>query len=43
MNENCAAADIRLTPLQLTLLDEAAPRGATAAQRYADMTAIGRG
>jgi aryl-alcohol dehydrogenase-like predicted oxidoreductase len=41
--ENCAAADIRLTPLQLTLLDEAAPPGAAAGQRYADMTAIGRG
>jgi aryl-alcohol dehydrogenase-like predicted oxidoreductase len=43
LEENCAAADIRLTPLQLTLLNEVAPPGAAAGQRYADMTAIGRG
>jgi aryl-alcohol dehydrogenase-like predicted oxidoreductase len=40
VEENCAAADVRLTPLQLTLLDEIAPRGATLGQRYADMSAV---
>jgi aryl-alcohol dehydrogenase-like predicted oxidoreductase len=43
VQENCAAADLRLTRLQLTLLDEAAPPGATAGLRYTDVTAIGRG
>ncbi len=42
LEENCAAADVRLTPLQLTLLNEAAPPGAALGQRYPDMTAIGR-
>jgi aryl-alcohol dehydrogenase-like predicted oxidoreductase len=37
LEENAAAADIALTPEDLTRLDQAAPAGATAGDRYPDM------
>jgi aryl-alcohol dehydrogenase-like predicted oxidoreductase len=40
LEENVAAAEIELTPDDLRRLDEAAPVGATAGQRYADMSTI---
>ena len=40
LEENVAAAEIELTPDDLRRLDEAAPAGATAGQRYADMSSI---
>jgi aryl-alcohol dehydrogenase-like predicted oxidoreductase len=42
LEENLAAAAIRLTPGDLTCLDEAAPRGSTAGARYADMRFVNR-
>jgi aryl-alcohol dehydrogenase-like predicted oxidoreductase len=42
LEENATASEIRLTPLQLTLLDEAAPRGAAAGTRYPDMSFVNR-
>ena len=36
LEENAAAADIRLTPDDLALLDEAAPPGAAAGARYVE-------
>jgi aryl-alcohol dehydrogenase-like predicted oxidoreductase len=42
LEENAAAADIRLTPLQLTRLDEAAPPGIAAGARYPDMSFVNR-
>jgi aryl-alcohol dehydrogenase-like predicted oxidoreductase len=42
LEENAAAAEIRLTPLQLARIDAAAPRGAAAGDRYGDMSNIGR-
>jgi aryl-alcohol dehydrogenase-like predicted oxidoreductase len=42
LEENAAAADIRLTPLQLTRIDEVAPRGAAAGDRYPDMSFVNR-
>jgi len=40
LEENVAAASIRLSDDDLRRLDEAAPRGATAGDRYADMKSI---
>jgi aryl-alcohol dehydrogenase-like predicted oxidoreductase len=40
LEENIAAAEIELTDDDLQRLDEAAPRGATAGDRYADMSSI---
>ncbi|MEA2252923.1 MAG: hypothetical protein QOG70_3165 [Solirubrobacteraceae bacterium] len=40
LEENVAAVDVRLTDDDLRRLDEAAPRGATAGDRYADMSTI---
>jgi aryl-alcohol dehydrogenase-like predicted oxidoreductase len=40
LEENVAATEIELTPDDLRRLDEAAPAGATAGQRYADMSSI---
>jgi aryl-alcohol dehydrogenase-like predicted oxidoreductase len=40
VEENVAAADIELSPEQLAALDEALPVGATAGDRYADMSAV---
>jgi aryl-alcohol dehydrogenase-like predicted oxidoreductase len=42
LEENLAAADIALDDEDLARLEEAAPRGAAAGQRYADMSIIGR-
>jgi aryl-alcohol dehydrogenase-like predicted oxidoreductase len=41
LEENAAAADIELTADELSRLDEAFPKGATAGDRYADMSRIG--
>ena len=40
--ENAAAADLRLTDDDLRRLDEAAPAGATAGDRYPDMSTVHR-
>jgi aryl-alcohol dehydrogenase-like predicted oxidoreductase len=40
LDENVAAASIELTPEDLRRLDQAAPRGATAGERYADMSRV---
>jgi aryl-alcohol dehydrogenase-like predicted oxidoreductase len=40
LEENVGASDIELTDEDLRRIDEAAPRGATAGERYADMSSI---
>jgi aryl-alcohol dehydrogenase-like predicted oxidoreductase len=40
LEENVAAAEIELTEQDLKLIDEVAPKGATAGDRYADMSSI---
>jgi aryl-alcohol dehydrogenase-like predicted oxidoreductase len=40
LEENVAAVDIRLTPEDLRRIDEVAPRGSFAGERYADMTYV---
>jgi aryl-alcohol dehydrogenase-like predicted oxidoreductase len=42
LEENLAAASIELTAEDLERIEEAAPRGAAAGERYADMSIIGR-
>jgi aryl-alcohol dehydrogenase-like predicted oxidoreductase len=42
LEENVAAADVELTEDDLRALDEAAPKGATAGDRYPDMSALHR-
>ena len=42
LEENAAAADVRLTDDELRRLDEAAPAGATVGDRYADMSTVHR-
>src|SRR5579884_1673499 len=42
LEENAAAANIQLTPQQLRRIEEAAPRGAVAGDRYADMSFVNR-
>ena len=42
LEENVAAERVTLTETDLTRLEEVAPRGAAAGDRYADMSAIGR-
>src|SRR5271154_4733223 len=42
LEENVAALDVKLTPEDLRRLDEAAPRGATAGNRYPDMSTVNR-
>ena len=42
LEENAAAADVRLTDDDLRRLDEAAPAGATVGDRYADMSTVHR-
>jgi aryl-alcohol dehydrogenase-like predicted oxidoreductase len=42
LEENLAAAEIELGAEDMARIEEAAPRGAAAGQRYADMTIIGR-
>jgi aryl-alcohol dehydrogenase-like predicted oxidoreductase len=42
LEENAAAADVELTEDDLRALDEAAPQGATAGDRYPDMSSVHR-
>ena len=42
LEENLGAADVRLTGDDLARLDEAAPKGAAAGDRYADMSPLNR-
>jgi aryl-alcohol dehydrogenase-like predicted oxidoreductase len=42
VEENAAAADLRLGPDDLARLEEAFPRGATAGDRYPDMSTVNR-
>ena len=42
LEENAAATDVRLTDDDLRRLDDAAPAGATAGDRYADMSSVHR-
>lgn len=42
LEENIAAVDIKLTEDDLQRLDEAAPKGATAGDRYPDMSTVNR-
>jgi aryl-alcohol dehydrogenase-like predicted oxidoreductase len=42
LEENAAAADVRLSDDDLRRLDEAAPAGATAGDRYPDMSTVHR-
>jgi aryl-alcohol dehydrogenase-like predicted oxidoreductase len=42
LEENAAAADIALTPEDLARIDEAAPVGSTAGERYPDMSSVHR-
>ena len=40
LEENITALDIELTVEELQLIDEAAPKGATAGQRYLNMSTV---
>ncbi|MGN6523842.1 MAG: aldo/keto reductase, partial [Actinomycetes bacterium] len=40
LEENAAADDIRLTPEELQAINDAAPVGATAGDRYPDMSSV---
>jgi aryl-alcohol dehydrogenase-like predicted oxidoreductase len=40
LEENIAALDVELTPKDMQLIDEAAPKGATAGERYPSMTSV---
>jgi aryl-alcohol dehydrogenase-like predicted oxidoreductase len=42
LEENAAAVDVRLTPEDLARIDEVAPAGAGAGDRYADMSTVHR-
>ena len=42
LDENAAAREIELTDAELQRLDEAAPVGAAAGDRYADMSVVNR-
>jgi aryl-alcohol dehydrogenase-like predicted oxidoreductase len=42
LEENVAAATIELTPSDLARLDEAAPKGSAAGERYPDMSSVNR-
>jgi aryl-alcohol dehydrogenase-like predicted oxidoreductase len=42
LEENAAAVDIELDQAELNSINEVAPRGATAGQRYPDMSAVNR-
>jgi aryl-alcohol dehydrogenase-like predicted oxidoreductase len=42
LEENVAAAEVELTPEDLAKIDEAAPPGVTAGDRYADMSHVNR-
>jgi aryl-alcohol dehydrogenase-like predicted oxidoreductase len=40
LEDNAAAVDVHLSPAELRRLDEAAPSGATAGDRYPDMSSV---
>jgi aryl-alcohol dehydrogenase-like predicted oxidoreductase len=42
LEENVAAAEVRLSGAELARIDEVAPRGAAAGDRYADMSSVNR-
>ncbi|HEV2844479.1 MAG TPA: aldo/keto reductase, partial [Thermoanaerobaculia bacterium] len=42
LEENVGALDVELTEEDLRRIDEVAHKGATAGQRYADMSAVNR-
>ena len=42
LEENAAAAELRLTPAEIVRLDEAVPPGAAAGARYPDMSSVNR-
>ena len=42
LEENAAAATIELSPQELADIEQAAPKGVTAGQRYADMSTVNR-
>jgi aryl-alcohol dehydrogenase-like predicted oxidoreductase len=42
LEENAQAAELVLTPQQLALIEEAAPKGVAAGLRYADMSSVNR-
>jgi aryl-alcohol dehydrogenase-like predicted oxidoreductase len=42
LEENVAAADIVLSALDLLRINEVAPKGIAAGERYADMTTVNR-
>jgi aryl-alcohol dehydrogenase-like predicted oxidoreductase len=42
LHENIGALDVTLSPAELLALDEVAPRGAAAGDRYADMSSVYR-
>ena len=42
LEENAAAAEIELTPAELDRLEQAFPAGATAGERYTDMSSVNR-
>ncbi len=42
LHENIGALDVTLSPAELSALDEVAPRGAAAGDRYADMSSVYR-
>jgi aryl-alcohol dehydrogenase-like predicted oxidoreductase len=42
LHENIGAMDVTLSPAELSALDEVAPRGAAAGDRYADMSSVYR-
>ena len=42
LEQNIAALDIKLSPEDLRAIDEAAPAGTTAGDRYADMSTVQR-
>ena len=42
LEENVAAVDIKLTSVDLVRLDEVAPKGTTAGERYPDLSTVNR-
>jgi aryl-alcohol dehydrogenase-like predicted oxidoreductase len=42
LEENAAAAEVELSDDDLRRIDEAAPRGSAAGDRYADMSSVNR-
>jgi aryl-alcohol dehydrogenase-like predicted oxidoreductase len=42
LEENVAAVDVTLTPEELTRINEVAPKGFAAGDRYPDMSTVNR-